>query len=355
MQTNNPPSASSPRSRTANNGEIANSFSLVAVDKQEGWDALVDSHPLGNALQSYGWGLYKSRIGHNVRRLTVLDDKEKVVALALVATRHRMGFRVAHVSGGPLLFTTSPAVATKAITTLMEGLATGVRDIVVVEPELFSSRALLHGLLSAGLSPVMTARLYTITLDLSVSKDDLRGSFRRRFRRALRHAESNPELSASFVTSQEERGAALTRFAGFYADLAERKGFKPSFVPSAAHSIMRDDPRYRILEVREGGEPISIFISFRATTSITAFFAASSEQAGSNAANTLAYWAEIARAKDEGFSSFDCGGVNVFGDPGVYEFKTGMSDNLVQSGPIWVYARSWPIRALAALALVRWR
>ena len=264
-----------------------------------------------------------------------------------------LGVRVTHIAAGPLLFTESITLGTQALQTLLSEVAPTFRDVVAIEPLLFGTPVLTQAVLSAGMTPVLAPSQQTLVIDLSPSEEELRSRLRRSWRSRLRQAEANTDLTTVFATEPAERTAALKAFERFYGELRERKRFHTSFSPAAAHDIFRDDPRYVILEVRERETPTAVFIAHTTRDSLTSFFAASSDAARKNCANYLGHWKLITYAKARGLHTFDCGGIDPAGNPGVYQFKAGLADDVVQTGPIWIHTKASAMRMLALLALTQ--
>lgn len=341
---------------TSSNMDQATGLAVVPIDDAARWDALLASHALGSAQASAGWGVYKSRLGHQVRRLAVVDPArtDGIIAMALAASHVRYGIRIVHIAAGPLFFVDSVSLAARALQALLRAVAPARRDVVVITPLLFRSAVTTLAMLSAGLRPVMSPGQHTLVLDLSASVETLRSNLRRSWRQRLAKAEANPDLSAVFATDHPSRSAAVSTFVGFYNDLRTRKQFRSPFSPTAARDIFVADARYVILEVRERDEPTAVFISHASRSVLTSFVVASSEAAKSNHANYFGYWTLINYAKSHGLREFDCGGIDPAGNSGVYDFKAGMTTDVVQIGPTWIHARSRILGVLASTVLAQY-
>jgi hypothetical protein len=59
-------------------------------------------------------------------------------------------------------------------------------------------------------------------------------------------------------------------------------------------------------------------------------------------------WRLVERAMAEGCKIFDfCGIQPAGGDRGLYDFKLGLTKNVVQTGPLWLYSRTRRVRDAA--------
>ncbi|MET7244726.1 GNAT family N-acetyltransferase [Methylobacterium sp. EM32] len=317
------------------------------------WDAAVWAQPRGTIFSAAGWGIYKTRRGAGVERLSILDEAGDLLGLAQVQRRRRGPARQFYLQGGPLLTEKGERHGEAVVRALLAHLALGPLDLVVVDFNRAESPGAVLGLLATGFRPVATASRHTLEVDLTRGLDALQAEMEQRWRKALRKAERNAALSVRFLDEPAERLKAFDAFAAMYAALKTRKGFSNDFDPAAYRDLAANDPRHVMLEVREGDELCLVRIAHVSRDRFTDFFTASTERAKANAAAYLAVWSFIRRGAEEGCRVFDFGGIDPAHNRGVYDFKRGLTRNVASSGPLWLYGRNRLVTAAAGAVLAR--
>ncbi len=90
-------------------------LSAISGDRQEQWDNFVAGQPVGNLLQSWGWGELKARFGWYPLRLALFDSEQQTItAAALVLRRTAPGLplragHLAYIPRGPICDRSSPS------------------------------------------------------------------------------------------------------------------------------------------------------------------------------------------------------------------------------------------------------
>lgn len=314
------------------------------------WDSRVWTHPGANIYCASPWGTYKSRLGLTVRRAVVEAGGEDL-ALVQWQERRKGPARFIHVQGGPVLTAAGKRRAEAVFGALIAHLDLGRLDLVGVKYEQFESSDATLALLMHGFAPVVQARNHTLELDLTQDLDAVRAAMEHRWRKALRKAEQNADLTTRFLTDRAERLAAFDDFSAMYTALQARKGFSASLRPEAYRDIAADDARLLFLDVRERGERVLVRIAHLSDERCTDFFTASNERARATSAAGLAVWRIVERAKAAGCRVFDFGGIDPASNRQVFEFKRGLSRTVAQSNPLWIYSRSPAVRKTAAALL----
>jgi lipid II:glycine glycyltransferase (peptidoglycan interpeptide bridge formation enzyme) len=202
-----------------------------------------------------------------------------------------------------------------------------------------------------GFAPVIQASDHTLELDLTQDLDAIQAAMEQRWRKALRKAERNTELTTHFLEDRTERLAAFDDFTAMYAALRQRKGFATTLRPDAYREAAADDEHLLFLDVREKGARVLVRIAHLSAERCTDFYTASNDRARATSAATLAVWRVVERAKAEGCRVFDLGGIDPAANRGVFEFKRGLCRNVVQHDPLWLYSRSPAVRKAATLLL----
>ena len=329
--------------RPVDSSATADGFLVVAVDDPLAWEALGADHPLRSIFCSWGWGAYKQATGWHVRRLRIDLPSGEPFALCSVSERRRLGARLLHIQGGPLVLGCERVEpVARALEAVVAHLRPGPFDVVMVHTYAFRTDCLLLALLASGFAPVTSRADFTLMVDLTRGLDPIREAMSRRWRRSLKHAAAR--LEARFPVDRAGRLAAMQRFEPMYRRLAERKRFEVRTSVGELASIVADDSRYVVLEVLDGSEVVAIRIAHVAGDLLTEFLAATSERALESHAGYFAMWSMIERASSLGLARVDAGGVDPFGSPGVFQFKRGIAREVRASGPIWLWSRSRLVR-----------
>lgn len=318
-------------------------LTVARVDDPLAWEALGAGHPLRSIFCSWGWGAYKQATGWQVRRLRVDLPGGEPFALCTVSMRSRLGTRLFHIQGGPLVLGCDRVeTVARALEAIVAHLGPRPFDVVMVHTYAFRTDSLLLALLASGFAPVTGRADFTLMVDLTCGLDPVREGMSRRWRRSLKVAAAR--LEVRFPTDRAGRLAAMQRFEPMYRRLAERKRFEVRTSIGELARIVADDSRYVVLEVLDGGDVVAIRIAHVAGDLLTEFLAATSERALPSHAGYFAMWSMIERAAALGLARVDAGGVDPFGSPGVFQFKRGIAREVRASGPIWLWSRSRLVR-----------
>jgi lipid II:glycine glycyltransferase (peptidoglycan interpeptide bridge formation enzyme) len=136
-----------------------------------------------------------------------------------------------------------------------------------------------------------------------------------------------------------------------YAALKRRKGFRTEFNTAAFRDLVARDAKHLFVETRDAGKIVLVIIAHLSAERCTNFFAAATEKAGVLGMTSLAIWRIMQYARSQNCRVLDVGGIDPAGNRGVYEFKRGLTRNVVQSGPLWLYGRSRVLQGLTGAYL----
>ena len=332
-------------------GVEAEMLRVEAVADAGEWERLAGKHPMASIFTAWGWGKYKEGTGWSAVRLKVEGADGRLLGLCSVAIRRKLGVRVFHVQGGPLLMNDDDELGARVLMAIVGHLAPGPFDVVAISTYYFRTDALIVSLTKSGLAPVLRNVDYTFVLDLAGGLEPLRATMNRSWRNNLKRG--SKQLTVRFPLERSARLAAVERFGRMYERMAERKRFEAKTNIPALAPIVADDPRFVVLEVLEGDEVVAVRIAHVAGTLMTDFLAATSEAALRTSAGCVAMWALVERAVALGCSELDCGGIDPRSNPGVYRFKRGLGGHVRQSEPVWIWSRSTMLRR-AVQAFLTW-
>ncbi|MGX5774937.1 lipid II:glycine glycyltransferase FemX [Methylorubrum zatmanii] len=325
---------------------------VAVVDRSDAadWDEAVWQQPNANIYASRFWGSYKGRLGWSVRRIA-LRDSGGDLAYVQYQERKRGFLRRIFVQGGPILTARGRARAEAVLAAFLDHLALGPADVLAIKHYQFHDAEGVSALLAHNFLPVITRQDHTIEIDLSRGTKAILADANSTWRQTIRKAQANPALTSVVPTDPEERLRAFDAFAGLHADLQQRKGFADGLDTAVYRDLAVADPHLLILEIREDGAPVTVCLAHTARQRWTYFFAASNDRARATGAAPFALWRIVEHACEQGARVLDLGGVDPIDNRGVFDFKRGLCRNIVQGGPLWLYARHRRIRTGAATLL----
>lgn len=193
----------------------------------------------------------------------------------------------------------------------------------------------------------------TFLVDLTPPLDKLRSGLDAKWRNKLKGAEKNNLTVISGNGNEEYR-----TFREMYSQMRQRKSFETSVDEDEfgrMQEALSESQRMRVLICEEKGVPVAgLVVSAMGDSAI--YLLGATSDAGLNAKGAyLLQWTMICWLKEHGVKSYDLGGIDPEGNPGVYYFKRGLSG--VDCTQIKPYAASKSIfssgMAKAGLALQR--
>ena len=312
------------------------------------WDELVRGHRLGNLYCSWTWGEYKKQTGWRIERLIIVDDSKDVISFVQVQIKKVGVVNIYYLQGGPLFSKKGLSRADAVITEIIERLHLKISDLLIVNFEHFSCSIGISALLSAHFLPMQSSRYYTIDLDLSRDHEEILRLADHGWRKSLRKAERNPDITNGFAESYEDRLTAFDRCYSMHLALQARKGFTNGLIGEHLRELVASDSRFCILEIKEGCDCILVRIAHISNERFTDFMVGSNERARTLGVASLSLWRFMEKAASLHCSVLDLGGVDPGRNQTVFNFKRGLSKNVVTSGPRWVWGRSSVLKNAAA-------
>jgi hypothetical protein len=163
----------------------------------------------------------------------------------------------------------------------------------------------------------------TFVLDLNPSLEEIRKRFDPKWRNKLSGAERNGLTVVAGDGVKEYRA-----FCQIYSEMRRRKTFDTTVDAAKFERIQQALPpsqRMRVLLCREKGAPVAGLVASVMGNSAIYLLGATSD-AGLNAKGAyLLQWTLIGWLRERGVSWYDLGGIDPEVNPGVYQFKKGLS------------------------------
>lgn len=306
---------------------------IPVLNRPQDWTGILEGFAERPLYTSAAWAAYKHRQGWQVEGLG------RSGAAALVQSRRLMRFgpRVTLIQGGPVV---APGEdAGQALGDLLAAATSGPLGIELLYPAQALTADLEAAMTGLGFGEVPITGTGTVLLDLTRSEPDLRAALSKNWRHNLSRAEKR-DLEIRWVggdLAARREGAA--RMAALYAALTQRKGFAGALDAVALIEAVGEDPALEFLEVWKDGVLHASRMGWIGGATSLDLLAASSDAARNSYANYLALWALIDRSRRRGARVFDCGGIDPAGNEGVYNFKKGLSGEVVHTGRLWLRAR----------------
>ncbi len=289
-----------------------------------------------------------------IERLLVRTQAGIPLGMAQTQTRTMFGVRFVYIHGGPLFFTDEVPVAAHAMRALLDAIKPGRLDLVAINFQHFQTGQAILAVQCLDFIPALNHAQYTLVVDTSEGLAAARAQTRKKWFSHVKRAQKNPNLTSRIVVEPAERYAAYDALVAMYGELTQRKGFDVAIDTAALREIAVNDPRYVILEVRDQGEVVAAKLAHSGGDRLTGLVSASSAKALTTGANALVVWRMIEYTAESGHRYFDLSGIDPANNPGVFKFKLGVTDHVVQSGPLWLFGRlKWLRNAAAAYLAFR--
>jgi peptidoglycan pentaglycine glycine transferase (the first glycine) len=356
---------------------LKSSHQLMQLDIQlihdaAAWNSALAALPAAklysHVLQSWEWGDFKHETtGWKPYRFAYRDDG-RIVAMASVGVRRVGPLSVAYVSKGPALdysaaLNYGDAALLASVLDHLEGFARSQRAIwLKIDPDVITATGVPGGVpgeaddtpnpIGADVTRLLKSRGWrtsddqvqfrnTITLDLTLSLDDLLAHMSQNTRRKVRTAEKKG------VTIREATLDDLPLLYALYRETGARDGFliRPAeYYQKEWADLMRAGIAHALIAESEG-QAIAHVILFRFGKRCWYFYGASSAQQREKMPNYLLQWAAIQWAKVQGCTVYDFWGApDVFDESdsmwGVYEFKRGFRGAVTRHIGAWDYVPS---------------
>lgn len=295
------------------------------------WLQMLDLFNDANIYQTWSYG--KVRWGDNLSHL-VLKRGGEVLAIAQLRIVRPTSFKfgMAYLRWGPLCERRGRPLDPEVLLRMARALEAeyvGKRKLFLrIIPNAFAGSpraAAVQCAFSAFTPEALTLEntYRTFVLDLAPSLEELRNRFDPKWRNKLSGAERN-HLKVIAGNGLEE----YETFCRIYKNMRDRKAFETTVDVDEFRRIQEDlaeGHRMRILICEDNGIAVAgLAVSAIGDSAIYLLGATSDEGLHSKGAYLL-QWTALRWLKEHGIRWYDLGGIDPEGNPGVYNFKRGMS------------------------------
>jgi hypothetical protein len=296
------------------------------------WSRLLDLFEDANLYQTWSYGAI--RWGTKNLSHLVLKRNDEVVGMAQlrIVRPTRLNFGMAYLRWGPLCHRRGrelDAEATGGIArALHQEYVCNRKLLLQILPNAFvgSPRGALFQTAFSSFTPEprTSANTHrTFILDLAPPLDELRRNLDAKWRNKLNQSEKK---GLTVVTGNGIDDYRV--FCRMYDEMFRRKAFETTVDVEEFGRIQEDLPethRMRILICQENGIPVSGLVTSAMGDSAIYLLGATSDDGLNTRGAYLLQWTMIQWLKENGVRSYDLGGIDPQGNPGVYSFKKGFS------------------------------
>jgi lipid II:glycine glycyltransferase (peptidoglycan interpeptide bridge formation enzyme) len=278
---------------------------------------------------------------------TVLAQNEKIVKhLAIYANQNLIGLAqvrlrtmptlnrgIAYILNGPVWQKRNQEnniqILSDILVALRQEFVVNRKLLLRIKPYIFSDKISDFDFIeSLGFNRVEKIRQYqTLVLYLDKDLDEIRKSFKQKWRNCLNQSERNG-LEIREGNDQE----LYNEFIGIYDQMMARKKFKQYVDPYKMGKMSEeseDEYKLKIFIAYKDKLPIAGIIGTAIGNTGIYLLGASNEIGMNNKASYLLQWEMIKWLKQREYQRYDLGGINLDDNPGVYHFKSGITNHEV--------------------------
>jgi hypothetical protein len=306
----------------------------IEVDRAtlEEWAGMLDCFEDANIYQTWSYGAVRWG-GKNLSHLVLKRDGDVVAMAQLRIVRPtKFNFGMAYLRWGPQCHRRGRELDVDIVMSMAQALREEyVRQrglLLQILPNAFVGTqrgTLFQSAFNSFKHEASTpANLYrTFVLNLTPSLDELRKNLDKKWRNQLTRSEKN-----GLTVIADTSAAAYGIFCRMYAQMLKRKAFETTVDIAEFEQIQESLPetqRMRILICEQDGVPVAGIVASAMGDSGIYLLGATSDDGLNSKGAYLLQWTMIQWLKENGFKSYDLGGIDPEGNPGVYAFKKGFS------------------------------
>ncbi len=345
----------------------------VTLTTRESWNAALSQLPYAHILQTWEWGEFKRvTTGWQPQRLAWARDGH-VIAMASVGVRSVGPFKVMYAPKGPAFAYEDSELVAFVLDQLQAFARKHGAIWLKIDPDAIAAtgvpneaddnenptgRVLIKELQQRGwrFSADQVQFRNTITLDLSLTEDEILAAMGQSTRRKIRLA------GREGVTIREGTTSDLPLLYDLYQTTGERDDFlirPPSYYEEAWRQFI-EAGLARPLIAEADGKAVAAVILFHFARKCWYFYGMSSNDARDKQPNYLLQWSAIRWAKANGYAVYDFWGApDEFVETdrlwGVYQFKRGFHGTVVRHIGAWDYVPNATLYSAYTRALPRIR
>lgn len=187
----------------------------------------------------------------------------------------------------------------------------------------------------------------TLVLYFDNDLDEIRKNFKQKWRNCLNQSERN---GLQIIEGNDP--GLYKDFLKLYSQMMERKKFKEYVNPvkmGEMNNELDDENKLKIFTAFKDKLPIASIVGSAIGNTGIYLLGASNEIGMKNKASYLLQWEMIKWLKQKGCQRYDLGGINLDDNPGVYHFKSGITDLEVLGMGTYETCNSWLSKKIVSL------
>lgn len=314
-----------------NNSE--NQFRIESITDSEQWNNYLLEFEDANIYQTWNFPRYAQR-QKNLSHICIFQ-KSELISLALVKIRTApfLNKGIAYVYRGPLWQKKGAINSIKTfnniVNLLIDEFLIKRNYLLRIKPCIFSDQIFYSDRLLSGfsISPKIHDIEKTLVMDLSEDLSIIKSKFSSKWRNRLNQALKNEMIVKSGFDNY-----LFQTYLELYKDLQKRKHFKEYVNPARMMEMnLKQDYKFKLkafIAFKNETALSSLIVSAIGNTGIY-LLGATNNEGMKYKASYLLQWEAIQWLKSQGITRYDLGGIDREKNPGVYEFKSGITKNEV--------------------------
>ncbi len=277
------------------------------ITKKDIWESFVQKYEWSNFLQGWEWGEFHERIGNDIERIGLYDNK-KLVGVMLFIVEHARRATYATVPAGPLLDWNNKKILKCFISCIKELSHKHHCSFVRVRPQLLNNdnNVKLFGKLGFKPAPMHLHAELTLRLNLEKSEEELMSEMRKNTRYEVRKAE---KLGIEIIKSNDAK--EINNFYKLQEKTAERNHFVPFSLDylKKQFEVFKENDKVAMYTAHLGKKMLAkAFIIFYGNEAVY-HYGASSDLGRKYPGAYLLLWKIALEAKEKGLKYFNFWGI----------------------------------------------
>ena len=294
------------------------------------WQNAIKEFEDANIYQTWNFALLAQH--ENIVKHLAIYENQNLIGLVHIRIRivPILNRGIAYVLNGPVWQKKNPESNIKIFSDILDALkqkyVVNQKLLLRIKPYIFSDKFSKFDFVEKnGFKRLEKIRQYqTFVLYLDKDLEEIRKSFKQKWRNCLNQSERNG-LEVSEGSDQK----LYTDFLGIYNQMIARKKFKEYVDPSKMGKMneeLDDEYKLKIFIAYKDKLPVASLVGTAIGNTGIYLLGASNEIGMKNKASYLLQWEMIKWLKLKGCQRYDLGGINLDDNPGVYHFKSGITD-----------------------------
>lgn len=309
------------------------------------WHRSLQEFEDANIYQTWNFALIVQN-EKNVKHIAIYSNQNLIgLAKVRIRTIPILNRGIAYILNGPLWQKRNQEnniqILSDIFTALREEFVVKQQLVLRIQPYIFSDMIPNLDLIeNIGFTRLKKIRVYqTVVLYLNKELDEIRKSFKQKWRNCLNQSERN-----DLEICEGNDLQLYNVFLELYDKMIARKKFKEFVDPykmGKMNEALDDEYKKKIFVAYKDKLPVASIIGSVIGNTGIYLLGASNEIGMQTKASYLLQWEMIKWLKQRGCQRYDLGGINKENNPGGFHFKSGITDQEVQGMGTFESYKSW--------------